>query len=531
MPETSENRRLEASTLLVATVTSFIGPYLISAVNVALPAIQTEFAVSAVMLSWVATSYLLSTALFLVPMGKIANIYGRKRIFTIGLLLLTASAFFLSLAGSVPMLIFLRAVQGFSAAMIVSTGMAILTSVFPPDRRGRAIGIYVAAVYVGLSVGPTAGGVLTHHFGWRSVFWSVLPLGVVSVAITMIFLKKEWKGQPGETFDLTGSVIYAASLLLLMYGASLAPELKGFIAAGCGILGFFLFFKHEQSIPWPVFEVGLFQNNRVFAFSSLAALINYAATFAVTFMMSLYLQLVKGFNPQTAGFILVAQPVVQALLSPVAGRWSDRVEPRFLASIGMGLTAMGLIQLIFISPKTPVGYVLGILVMLGVGFALFSSPNMNALMGSVEKKHFGIASGAVATMRLLGQMASMAIVTVIFSLCLGGKPVCASNQTLFLVSAKVIFLIFTGLCLAGIYFSLARGNLRGMRNDESIRVTHPDPRQQTVCKPGMFVRRETESSRSPGNGIVHIRTWPRLHSLFHPPVRPLSPARWESFVS
>ena len=465
IPETSENRRLEASTLLVATVTSFIGPYLISAVNVALPAIQAEFSISAVMLSWVATSYLLSTAVFLVPMGKIADIYGRKKIFTIGLLVLTASAFFLSLSRSIPELILFRAVQGFSAAMILSTGMAILTSVFPPERRGRAIGIYVAAVYVGLSVGPTAGGVLTHHFGWRSVFWSIFPMGFVSVVITITCLRQEWKGQPGETFDFCGSVIYAASLLLLMYGASLVPDINGLISAGCGILGFFLFFWYERSVAWPVFEISLFQNNRIFAFSSLAALINYAATYAITFIMSLYLQLVKGFNPQTAGFILVSQPLFQALLSPVVGKWSDRVEPRLLASTGMGLTAFGLVQLVFMSQKTPVNYVVGILMMLGVGFALFSSPNMNAIMGSVEKKHFGIASGAVATMRLLGQMTSMAIVTIIFSLCFGGKPVSASSQIPFLRSTRILFLIFTGLCLAGIYFSMARGNLRGMKSD------------------------------------------------------------------
>lgn len=459
-PPDPSDRRLEFSTLAVAAFSSFIAPYLLSAVNVALPVIQTEFGVSAVMLSWIATSYLLSTAVFLVPMGKIADIYGRKKIFTNGLLLFTLASFFMSLAGSVPMLIVLRAAQGFAAAMILSTGMAILTSVFPPERRGRAIGIYVAAVYVGLSVGPTAGGILTHHFGWRGVFWSIIPLGLASAGITTLFLKKEWKGAPEEGFDLSGCLIYGGALLLLMYGASLAPSPLGIGAAGCGMAGFVWFFRHEQTVPWPVFEVGLFRENRVFAFSSLAALINYAATFAVTFMMSLYLQLVMGYNPQTAGFILVVQPVMQALLSPVAGKWSDRVEPRVLASGGMGLTALGLAQLVFIHRETPVVYVAGILMLLGVGFALFSSPNMNAIMGSVERRHFGIASGAVATMRLMGQMASMAVVTIVFSLCLGGEPVCASSQDAFLLGLRIIFLIFTGLCLFGTYFSLARGNLR-----------------------------------------------------------------------
>jgi MFS family permease len=350
--------------------------------------------------------------------------------------------------------------QGFGAAMVGTTGMAILTSVFPPQRRGRAIGIYVAAVYLGLSVGPTFGGTMTHHFGWRSIFLAVVPLGLAAIFITARHLKKEWKGSSGEKFDLTGSLLYVVSLMALSYAALRLPHPSAWLTAAAGMAGLWLFVSHEKSIRFPVFEVRLFQNNRIFAFSGLAALINYAATFAVTFLLSLYLQFVKGLNPQTTGLILVFQPIIQALFSPLTGKLSDRIEPRILASAGMGLTALGLLQLAFLGPATPVSYIVGVLIMLGSGFALFSSPNVNALMSAVEKKHYSRASGAVATMRLLGQMVSMVTVTVVFTLFLGDKPMLAANHTLFLKSLRIVFLIFTLLCLLGIFFSMARGMLR-----------------------------------------------------------------------
>ncbi len=453
-------RSLENSTLIVATFTSFIGPFMISAVNVALPAIQKEFSIGAVMLSWLATAYLLATAVFLVPMGKIADIYGRKKIFSWGLVIFVISAFLSIFTPNAVILLILRIFQGFGAAMVVTTGMAILTSVFPPEKRGRAIGIYVSAVYIGLSIGPTAGGSLTHHFGWRSIFLTVVPLGLASIWITAKYLKGEWKGDKEEKFDLKGSIIYGISLMALIYGATLLPDVWAYCLVGMGILGFIFFTIHEKAIQNPIFEVRLFQNNHLFAFSSLAALINYAATFAVTFILSLYLQYIKGLNPQSAGMILVFQPIVMAVCSPEAGKLSDRIEPRLIASAGMGLTALGLFMLIFLGPATSITYVISVLVTLGLGFALFSSPNMNAIMSSVEKRYYGIASGSVATMRLLGQMLSMATATVVFAVLLGNVPINPSNYDIFLQSIRIVFIIFTLLCTVGVFLSIARGQLR-----------------------------------------------------------------------
>ncbi len=401
---------------MVATFSSFMGPFMISALNVALPAIQKEFSVSAVFLSWIATSYLLSTAVFLVPFGKLADIHGRKKTFAFGLMVFVLFSLLTAFSISVWMLIILRIFQGIGTAMIVTTGMAILTSVFPPNKRGSAIGIYVAAVYIGLSLSPFVGGTLTHYFSWRSIFIAIVPFGLVSIYITLTYLKKEWVGERGEKFDTIGSILYGFALLTLIYGASLLPNKTAYFMMAVGVVGFIAFAKQEQRANSPVFELKLFRNNKLFAFSSLTALTNYAATFAITFLLSLYLQFIKGMNPRSAGLILITQPIVMAVLSPLAGKWSDRIEPRIIASGGMAVTVLGLVQLITIGETTSIAYLIAILSMLGFGFALFSSPNMNAVMSSVEKRHYGIASGAVATMRLLGQMFSMATATVVFTL-------------------------------------------------------------------------------------------------------------------
>jgi len=451
---------LEKTALTVATLTSFMGPFTISSVNVALPTIQSEFSADAVVLSWVATSYLLAIAVFLVPFGKVADIYGRKKIFALGLMIYTSSSLLAIFSFSMTALIAMRVLQGVGAAMFVTTGMAIITSIFPPARRGKAIGIYVSAVYIGLSVGPCAGGFLTRYLGWRSIFAVAVPFGAVSIFMAIKYLKGEWADARGEALDIRGSMLYGVSILLLIYGSSLLPRIVAVYLMIAGLGGLGLFIGHELRVPYPVFEVKLFSQNRLFTFSSLAALINYSATFALTFLLSLYLQYIKGIPPQYAGSILIAQPIVMAVFSPLAGRLSDRIEPRLMASAGMSITVLGLIFFVFIGPDTSKRMIVLILAFLGFGFALFSSPNMNAIMSSVEKRYLGIASGTVATMRLLGQMVSMAIAMVVFAIFIGREPITPANYSEFLKSVRVSFLIFSLLCTMGILFSFMRGELR-----------------------------------------------------------------------
>jgi len=432
---------------------------MMSALNIALPSIQKEFSADAVLLSWVATSYILATAIFLVPIGKIADIYGRNKIYKWGFIIFTFVSFGIGFVPSIELLIFMRVLQGIGGAMIMTTGMALLTSVFPPQERGKALGINVSAVYSGLSIGPFIGGVLTERLGWESIFLLIAPFGLIVIFLAQKYLKDEWADAKDEKVDIPGSLIYALTLVALVYGSSLLPEIKGIILMLCSIPGLIFFIRRQLTIPNPVFQVRLFLNNRVFTFSSIAALINYAGTTAVTFLLSLYLQYIKAMTPQQAGLILIIQPIVMAVLSPYAGRLSDKREPAVIASFGMAGTALGLFLLIFLSQDTSLVWIICALIVLGLGFALFSSPNTNAIMSTVEKRYYGIASAAVSTMRMLGQMFSMAIVTLIISLQIGKNQLTPEFYPMFLKSIKISFILFTCLCLLGIFFSYSRGDV------------------------------------------------------------------------
>jgi EmrB/QacA subfamily drug resistance transporter len=446
--------------LIAATLTSFLTPFMSSAINIALPTIGRQFATDAIALSWVAISFSLAAAVFLVPFGRLADIYGRKRIFLYGTLLFTIATFLAGIAPSVAMLIAFRVMQGIGSAMIFGTGVAILTSVYPPGERGKALGINVAAVYVGLSVGPFLGGLLTQQLGWRSIFLVVVPLGLATAAYIAWGLKAEWAEARGESFDLAGCVIYSLALIAIMIGLSRLPALLGGGLIVGGLLGIGLFAIWETRAVHPVLDVTLFARNRVFAFSNLAALINYSATAAVGFLLSLYLQYIKALTPQQAGIVLVAQPIMQAAFSPLAGRLSDRVEPRIVASTGMALSAAGLFLLIFLGNTTPLGWIVACLALLGFGFALFSSPNMSAIMGSVDKKLYGVASGTLGTMRLTGQMFSLGVAALLFALYIGNVQIAPQYYAAFLASVKTAFAIFAALCVGGVFASFIRGNLR-----------------------------------------------------------------------
>jgi len=452
-PHTNDSIRIPA--LLVATLANFLTPFMGSSINIALPAIGSEFAADAILLSWIPTSYLLAAAMFAVPFGRISDIYGMKKIFSCGIVLFTIASLLSAVAPTVLSLIAFRIIQGIGSAMIFVTGLAIVTSVYPSVGRGKAIGINIATVYIALSLGPVVGGIMTQYLGWRSLFFAMIPLGMVILAITCWKVKNEWAGCRGERFDLKGSIFFSIALVMVIYGFSILPKIAGIVLVIFGILGFSGFLMFELKVDSPVLNVRLFKNT-TFALSNLAALINYSATFAVVFLLSLYLQYIKGLDPQSAGLILVAQPVVMAIFAPIAGRLSDRFSPQKLASLGMTLSTIGLFIFAFITSETSITVVTVGLAVIGLGFGLFSSPNTSAIMGSVEKRFYGVASAMVSTMRLLGQMLSMGLALMVFAVFIGNVQITPVQYPALLKSIQTVFMICTVLCFAGIFASLAR---------------------------------------------------------------------------
>ncbi len=444
---------------MVATLTSFLTPFMASSINVALPSIQADFGIDTILLTWIPTSYLLSTSMFLVPFGKIADIWGRRRMFVCGLFIFSIASLFSAVSYNVAMLLIFRVLQGVGTAMIFGTGMAMLATAFAPGERGKVIGINVATVYIGMSAGPFLGGVLTEHFSWRGIFVATVPLGILTIVIALWKMRWTWRRPETEKFDVFGSLFYALAILTFMFGLSDLPSLIAGFSIIVGICLFIVFIRWELTFPTPVLNLELFRTNRAFAFSSIAALINYSATFAVTFLLSLYLQYIRGFTPKEAGMVLMAQPITMAVLSPIAGRISDQIEPRKVASSGMCLTALGLFLLSSLNESTGLAFILSDLVVLGCGFALFSSPNMNAIMTSVDKFSYGLASGVVGSMRLLGQTLSMGLASVMFAIYMGPENLTPDLYPIFIKSVDTAFALFCIICVLGIYPSMARGKI------------------------------------------------------------------------
>lgn len=447
----------KTAVLLIATIASFLSPFMAISINIALPTISNELAVNAILLSWVSTSYILTSAMLAVPFGRIADIYGMKKVFTYGIIILTIASFLAALSPSAELLIMARAIQGIGSAMIFVTGLAMITSVYPPQERGKAIGINITALYFGFVISPVLGGFLTEYLGWRSIFYLIVPLGLLVFALVLWQMKgKEWAACKGEKLDYWGSLLYVLMLALTLIGFSNITSIFGISMVILGIIGFISFVILELRVEQPVLDMKLFFKNRMFAFSNLAALISYMSIFAIVFLLSLYLQFIKGFDPQVAGLILAIQTIFMVIMSPIAGRLSDKIEARKLASLGMGIITMGLIIFALITAETSIYTIILALAIMGTGIGLFSAPNTNAIMGSVERKYFGVASATVSTMRLIGQSLGMGLILVIFAVYIGAVQFNPQNYPELLTSIQVVFFISVILSIVAIFASLAR---------------------------------------------------------------------------
>jgi MFS family permease len=443
--------------LWVVSVTQFLTPFMLSAVGVALPAIGQEFSAGAVALGLIEMIYVLAGAMFLLPMGRFSDIYGRKKLFISGTAVMTLATLALSLAPNIEAFIAFRFLQGVGASMIISTSLAILTASIPPAHRGRALGIVVSSIYLGLSAGPSFAGLMVTHWGWRWIFYIAVPVQTMALMLALWKLRGEWAEAAGEKFDWSGSLIYMVALLCLVLGLT---HWKGEAGAKWifwgGIALIVIFIRHELRFPSPLLSIRILIRNRTFALSNIATWLNYATASGSVFFFSIYLQSIKGFSPRTAGFIMVVQPIIQAVTALIAGRLADRCSPSKIASFGMGLSTLGLFTAATLSRASSLYTIFCVLMFLGLGFGIFSSPNTAIIMSSVQARDYGMASSMAATMRSMGMLTSMTIVTFILSCFMGNQPVSVQTGHAFMNSMRITFIIFSLLSLIGIGCSLGR---------------------------------------------------------------------------
>ena len=457
----SDRKVVQRTTLFIAMLTSFIFPFAGSSLNIAIPSIGSDFQVPATSLTWIVSAMMLTNIAINVPCGRIADLLGRRKVFNTGIILFCVAAFLGALAPNFWTLIVFRILQGMGGAMFVSTNIAILLDVYPAQQRGRVLGLSVMCTYIGLSLGPVLGGFITHYFSWKAIFvvTSVVTLIIFIVAIISASKLPKTPATPskGHGINPVSMILYSSAMLLFMYGFTVfGQHVYSYFFLAAGIILLVIFAWHELRASSPIIEVRLFKGNPNFIFSNLSALLSYAATGAVGYIMTIYLVVVRGFQPDIAGLILIMQPVFMAIVSPIAGRLSDKRSPFIISSIGMGICALSMLLFLLLSEDTPLVFIVIDLIVVGFGFGIFSSPNTNAVMSSVAQKDFAVANSILSTMRLVGQLSSMAVITIIMYFTIGKALIEEAGTAGIMGTFHTTFIVFALVCMVGVLLSLGR---------------------------------------------------------------------------
>ena len=455
-----EKIREQRNTICVCVITSFITTFMGSALNLSIPSLEEEFKAGAQTVGWVITIYMLTCSALAVPFGRISDRVERRSVLRTGILIFCISSLTAVLSKTMWMLLTFRLMQGIGASMIFSTNIAILVGAFDEEHRGRVLGYSTCATYAGLSAGPVLGGWLNQNFGWRAIF---IATAIVSAAAFYGAFFKLPKGEKKSGIlslsskahlDYAGNILFVVSIVLTMYGLSSLNSLAGAPLILClGILIFIFFVRTEMKTDNPVIDVNLFGKNLSFTLSNLAAMVNYGSNFALSYLMSIYLQVVKGMSSQWAGVILITNTVIMTVLSPFVGRISDRHSPFKMSAAGMALCAAALGLLSFLSEDSSLAKIIMILALSGVGFSFFSTPNTNAVMSCVEREDYGVSASILSTMRSIGHTAGMSVVSAVVGIYIGSGSLKGAGTEVLMKTFHISFFIFTLLCILGIFMA------------------------------------------------------------------------------
>lgn len=408
--------------ILAVAVGTFMSALDSSVVNIALPSISSHFNAPLFIIEWVVMSYLLVISSLLLTYGRLGDMYGHKTIYIAGFAIFTAGSLLCGIAPTIILLIVFRAVQALGAGMLMAMGPAIVTDVTPAHKRGKALGATAVAVSVALTTGPVLGGFLTSHFGWQSIFYINIPIGIIGTLWAYKIIPDPSRHE-AQKFDVAGAAVVFLSLMCLLVPLSYTEKygwsnLYIIMSLAAGVLLLLLFVYIEKKVNNPMMDLGLF-SSRLFTMSNISALINYMAQFFVTLLMPFYLQQLRGLPPSEAGFMIIPMPVTTMIVAPISGALSDRFDSRYISSMGMGFISFGIFLLSRLGFDSPNSYIILALAITGLGSGLFQTPNNSAIMGSVPGNRRGIASSMLATMRNMGMVLGVAVSGALFSSRLG----------------------------------------------------------------------------------------------------------------
>ncbi|MDR3062690.1 MAG: MFS transporter [Methanobrevibacter sp.] len=438
--------------IILAGLATFLSAFTTTSITVALPTIAGQFQIDAIFQTWIATIFLLAVAICSAPFGKMSGKIGLKKFLYLGVSIIAIASIGGAFSPSAEILLIFRAIQGVGSAMISVSSMALVAQSMPFNERGKALGMNISCVYIGLTVGPVIAGFITQHFGWSGTFLLVVPFLVLDLIIGKLKVPDEWKMGENDKFDYIGTFLYSIGILLAIYGFTTVNTLSGAVLTVIGIAILLAFAAYELKQKTPVFEVKLFKNTK-FTSATLAALISYLATFVVTYIITYHLQYIKGMDPQSSGIVLVVTSGLMEIIAPFSGKLSDKIDPQKLAALGMGFVAVSLAILMFLDANTPLWLILIAMAIEGIGIGLFTTPNTNSIMSSIPRKFTSIASATVATARVVGQTLSLGMLTIIFAFIMGSVQILPETYPQLITSSQIAFIISTMLCIVAIILS------------------------------------------------------------------------------
>ncbi|MFX1365094.1 MAG: MFS transporter [Promethearchaeota archaeon] len=465
--------RYKWTVLIITTIGVFMSSLDASIVNIAIPSLSRDLKTSFEVVQWIPIIYLLVQAVTLISFGRLSDLKGRKLFFLFGIFLFTFASFFSTFVASGIILVIFRAIQGIGSSFISANAPSMITDIFPREETGKALGINVATIYLGLIIGPVLGGIIVQFSTWRLIFFINVPIGIILIIVGWFKLRKVNPGIKEERFDIWGTLLFMSFLVTLLLALTIA-NLVGWGSIQVILLliistsSIILFIYIESKAKYPLFKLSLFRRNKVFSFANFAALFNYTAISGVSFLLSIYLQSILGISPAITALFLLPTTITMASIAPLSGRFSDKWGTRILTTLGMVIMAIGYIILSIFIRFLPIIYILITQFVVGFGIGLFSSPNNSAIMNAVEPKDHGIAAGTLSTMRVVGQSISVALLSAILTLFIPLSilnPI-LSNSTLitdptakqeFVIGMQILLIVSSIICLAGAFLSFMRG--------------------------------------------------------------------------
>ena len=458
----------ETYVVFISFITSFFAVFLSNGIIIGVPAIAQDFAMNNVIQNWIPTILFLVVAVFTVPAGQISGKFGVKKSLLAGIIVFLIGSIGACLSFSTESFMLFRIVQGAGMAFLNVSAMAMVVHAVKPQNRGKALGFTVTGVYLATSLSPVICGFLVHNFGWRSMFYVVIPFLVLCILLMIFKIPQEWRTYQDDSIDKVGSVLYGLGILSFIYGFTTLITTSGKILTVLGIILLVIFGLYELRQKSPVFNMNLFRNKK-FTSSNIAALCSYIAIMVVTTILNYHFQYVRGWNAQMSGMILIITPIIMAIMAPNAGKLSDKIHPQKLAALGIGIAAVALAILTFLTGDTPLYIVILAMVLQGFGMGLFSSPNMNAIMSSVPPKDAPTASASQATMRTIGQTMSLGLLTLIFAWIMGNLELSPQYASMIVQASQIICGICTVACILAVFASLV-----GIRSSDKFNTDRPN---------------------------------------------------------